>query len=119
MAVLGRPQPIIVKVAPPHVATAPELRLDPDRILFEARSLRVLGTGGDLNYICSEAVRPPACLDFDVEAHALVMEDVGDLPDLGEALRRRGWSHLGSCVRPLHRRLACNKPERRTACPKV
>ncbi|MGH8613650.1 MAG: phosphotransferase [Gammaproteobacteria bacterium] len=86
--VRGWPHPVIVKVAPPHVATNPELPLDPGRILFEARSLRVLGAGGDLSYICSEAVRPPACLDFDVEAHALVMEDVGDLPDLGEALRQ-------------------------------
>lgn len=57
-------------------------------ILVETRSVRDLIRGSYQNYICSEAVRPPACLDFDVEAHALVMEDVSDLPDLGEALRR-------------------------------
>ncbi|MGH7818347.1 MAG: phosphotransferase [Candidatus Binatia bacterium] len=80
--VLGEVQAVIVKTAPPHVATRPEIPLDPRRILFEARALEMLGPGGALAGISSAGCRAPRLLDVDPLRHALVMEDAGDVPDL-------------------------------------
>jgi 5-methylthioribose kinase len=86
----GRPEPIIVKVAPPHIAAMPNIPLDPGRIVIEARALAAFGPRGALADVASPVVRPPRLLDFDERAHVLVMEDVGTCPDLGAWLRQRG-----------------------------
>jgi len=102
------PAPIIVKHAPPYMATAPEWPLDPRRLLFEARSLQVLGRGGTLTGVAFAAARPPRLIDLDLEAFILVMEDVGDLTDLANHLRFggsgvRAGSYLGAFIGALHR----------------
>ncbi len=84
--VRGEPSSVIVKHAPPFVATAPEIALDPGRIVIETTCLRELGPGGRLSAVCGDGVRPPALLDFDADAHVAVIEDLGPLPDLAAAL---------------------------------
>lgn len=103
----------IVKSAPPFVAALPDVPLDPDRILFEARSLELLGPGGRLAALCSSSIRAPTLIDVDAESHVLAMEDLGDLPDLGECLRRGKadvrWGHLlGRFIGKLHAHTAGN-----------
>ena len=108
----GRGGPVIVKHAPPFIARAPEIPLDPSRLAFEARALEAFGDGGSLAALAREAVRPPRLLAFDADAHALVMEDVGEAPDLGawlhaaprtpDAVRDAGRT-LGAFVGSLHR----------------
>jgi aminoglycoside phosphotransferase (APT) family kinase protein len=84
--VRGRPQPLIVKYAPPYVATAPATPLDPNRILLEARCLTALAPAGWLAAASAPLARPPRLLDIDAERYVLVMEDVGVHPHLGEWL---------------------------------
>lgn len=82
----GRPQSVIVKQAPPFVATLPEVRLDSRRARFEAEALQALGPGGELSRLSSDAVRPPVLVAYDDERKLLVLEDLGELPGLGEHL---------------------------------
>jgi 5-methylthioribose kinase len=86
--VQGRPEPVIVKVAPPYIAAKPEIPLDPNRIIIEARGLAAFGPRGALAAIGGPAARPPRLLDFDERHHILVMEDVGQFPDLGTWLQQ-------------------------------
>ena len=118
----ARPESVIVKWAPPYLASAPDVPLDPSRVVFEAHALEALGPGGLLGDVvradvppsCSDSlprsggVRPPRRLDLDAEAHVLVMEDVGRGPDLGAWLRQghptAEWGgRLGAFVGRLHR----------------
>ncbi len=108
--VAGREGSVVVKHAPPFIARAPEIPLDPSRLAFEARALEAFGDGGALAALAREAVRPPRLLAFD--ADALVMEDVGEAPDLGAWLRsssrtphaaREAGRTLGAFVGSLHR----------------
>lgn len=87
----------VVKHAPPFVASQPDLPLDPARSGFEARALRALDGWG-----CS--VRAPRLLHFDEAAATLVLEDLGDLPTLGEALDRAELEALGAFLGALHTR---------------
>ncbi|MBA3562608.1 MAG: phosphotransferase [Gammaproteobacteria bacterium] len=107
------PRALIVKSAPPFIADLPDVALDADRVLFEARSLELLGPGGRLSMLCSDTLRVPVCLDLDTERRVLVMEDVGTLSDLAAELRRAnvrpGWAHvLGRFIGGLHARTAGN-----------
>ncbi|MEZ4700979.1 MAG: phosphotransferase [Rhodothermales bacterium] len=107
----GRPS-VIVKHAPPHIASAPEIPLDPHRIEIEGRCLELLGPGGALERIATDAARPPRLLAMDAEAHRLAMEDVGDAPHLGVWLEEAGnaagqaGAHLGAFIGALHRETA-------------
>lgn len=89
---------LIVKHAPPYVASRPELRLDPGRADFEARALAWVSRRPD------QRIRVPALLD--VHGHTLVMEDLGPCEDLGALLRRgKGLElldTLGSWIGGLH-----------------
>lgn len=98
---------VVVKHAPPHIATAPDVPLDPSRIAFEARALADLSPGGRLAHLAGDAVRAPRLLDFDPDAAVLVMEDLGDLPHLGGALHAgrdldREARRLGRFIGRLH-----------------
>ena len=86
----GRSQSVIVKVAPPYIASRPEIPLNQARLCIEARCLATLGSGGRLAAVSSATVRPPRLLDYDEDQHILVMEDIGPCPDLGAWL----WSHF-------------------------
>ena len=86
---------VVVKQAPPYVARAPHIPLDPARSAVEAAALRFLA-----------GRRAPRLLD--AHAHTLILEDVGDVPDLLEWLRSGGdpvvLDHLAAWLRALHDR---------------
>ncbi|MCB9796029.1 MAG: phosphotransferase [Alphaproteobacteria bacterium] len=87
---------VVAKHAPPHVASAPELPLDPARQGFEAQALRLLGPGGALSDLSSEEARPPRLIFRDPDEHWILMEDLGALPDLRGALRRGPCREVGA-----------------------
>lgn len=72
------PGSVVVKHAPPYVATAPSIPLDPSRAAFEAAGLRWAGSRCD-----ARAVVPQV---LDSVPGTLVLEDLGELPDLGSWL---------------------------------
>lgn len=86
--VRGRSGSLIVKVAPPHVASQPDIELDPGRIIVEARILAAFGPDGALSSVGGPDIRPPRLLDFDESQYTLVMEDVGECPHIGDWLWR-------------------------------
>ncbi|MDZ4701880.1 MAG: aminoglycoside phosphotransferase family protein [Rhodothermales bacterium] len=77
------PEPLIVKYAPPYIATSPSIPLDPHRLVIESRCLALFGERGPLAAVATHTVRPPVPRAVDELAHILVMEDVGDAPHLG------------------------------------
>jgi tRNA A-37 threonylcarbamoyl transferase component Bud32 len=109
----GRPRPVIVKLAPPFVASIPAVPLDPGRTAIEARAMQAFGSGGPLENLATDAVRPPQLLDFDAGTNILVMEDACSCPDLGAWLRegvgveseaRRFGATIGNFIGTLHAR---------------
>lgn len=89
---------VIVKHAPPYVATAPDIPLDPSRAAFEAAALAWAAGRSD------RRVRVPAVLD--AEDATLVLEDLGDPFGLGAWLDAGGDAgaveRLGAWLRALH-----------------
>lgn len=81
------PESVIVKQAPPHIATTPDVPLDPSRCAIETKCLRAFDAGGALHDLSSDALRPPRLLAADAERAVLVMEDIGPLPSLDAWLR--------------------------------
>jgi aminoglycoside phosphotransferase (APT) family kinase protein len=81
------PRSVIVKWAPPYIASSPDVALDANRMLVEARAMVAFEPGGSLAPVGSAGARPPSSLLVDEQRHALVMEDVGQWPDLGLWLR--------------------------------
>jgi len=73
---------VVVKHAPPHVASAPGIQLDPSRSGFEAEGLRWAGARGDPRVVVPRVL--------DAVPGTLVLEDLGDLPDLGVWLAAGG-----------------------------
>ena len=107
---------IIVKHAPPYIASAPDIPLNPGRITFEAICLEMLGPGGSMERVSEEHIRPPSFIDYDEDKHLLLMEDIGDYPDLANRLLMhdldlRTFSDIGSFLGQLHAYSACY-PER-------
>jgi 5-methylthioribose kinase len=109
------PASVIVKHAPPHIAATPDIPLDPSRLRIEAECLQAFDTNGRLHDLASDALRPPHVLHVDLNAHVLLMEDVGTVPTLGRwlrtasdevlAARAGGIGHqLGGFIGRLHRR---------------
>lgn len=103
----GTPRALIVKHAPPFIASAPEVPLASERIAFEARALFDLAPGGRLAGVADDRARAPYPLDFDDVRHVLVMEDLGQAPDVFEAVRGGAdaaalGSELGAFIGRLH-----------------
>lgn len=73
----GKSGSLIIKQAPPFIASSPDVPLNPKRIHFEARALRLFKRDGALGTISSEQIRPPRMLHFDDELQLLIMEDIG------------------------------------------
>lgn len=101
---LGSPAPVIVKRAPPYVASAPHIPLSSARARFEADALGYLQSArsGELK------VRTPKLLGFDRKTSTILMEDLGPSRSLGEYLRgakdARGLGEqLGRFLAWLHR----------------
>ncbi|NBB85828.1 MAG: phosphotransferase [Bacteroidetes bacterium] len=115
----AEPQPVIVKYAPPHIATNPDVPLAPERSQLEARALRMLGPGGAWHQLTDAALRPPQLLHARADPYVVTMEDVGDVQDLAEHLRAVGTTvreatalgdRLGRFIGRLHRE-TCGEAE--------
>ena len=100
--VFGNPSPVIVKHAPPFIAAAPDIPINPDRIIFEATALRLLNNeylpfpGGHIH--------PPTPIHIDSEKHILIMEDIGNVPTLDVAVQidNKLGAQLGLYLANLH-----------------
>lgn len=81
----SRPDRWILKHAPPFVARRPEIALDPGRLGFEARALEFLQhkLAKTADPETGLVVRGPRLFDYDSRNAVLLMEDLGDAPDLG------------------------------------
>ena len=84
------PRSAVLKWAPPWVASVPQMALDDRRILFEARALAALERHPRLSGISDDHVRAPRLLATFEDRRAILMEDLGDLPDLATWLRSSG-----------------------------
>jgi 5-methylthioribose kinase len=98
----------IIKHAPPHIATVPEIAFDDSRIVFEANVLKAFQNRSELNQLSGFGVRPPEFVGNDAGRHLLLMEDVGTWPNLLQAIGlvdndfvSRG-TDLGSFIAQLH-----------------
>ena len=98
----------ILKYAPPHIASAPEVPLDPHRIHIEARLLTMLDEGGSLQPVGSGEIRPPRPIYFDAERNLLLMEDIAPHRPLdrvlsdGALISASAGQRLGAFVGRLH-----------------
>jgi len=98
----------IIKHAPAYVASLPHIALDNSRIIFEAGILKAFQFRKELDQLNGCGVRPPEYLGHDTHRHLLLMEDIGGLPDLLQAVRRSDCnfatlgSTLGSYIAQLH-----------------
>lgn len=104
----GEKGSLIIKHAPPHIASNPDVPLSPDRIGFEAKALNLFHKAGLLHSIASDRIRPPKFFHYDRELNVLIMEDVGKLPGLDRWLTENS-SHmkvgvaLGRFIGQLHK----------------
>ncbi|MCO6493007.1 MAG: phosphotransferase [Phaeodactylibacter sp.] len=101
--VSGSEYSLVVKHAPPYVAKAPDIPLDPRRIILEAAALRLFDKP-PLNSIVSERLRPPRLLHADENRHAIILEDLGNLDSLDEAenIGEDTGTRLGAFLARLH-----------------
>lgn len=102
---------VIVKHAPPHLASAPEIPLSPTRLAFEHAALRALAPGASLGGALGSLVRAPRVLGADLASAVLVLEDLGEWPDLATALSAQptfagALRALGEAIAGLHVRSA-------------
>lgn len=105
--VLGKPYSLIVKHAPPHIASNPGVPLSNERIDFEARALSLFGGDGKLRDISGHEIRPPGRVVFDRDRSFLIMEDVGDFAELSHAdiktiSAEKAGERLGRFIGQLH-----------------
>ncbi|MCB9780871.1 MAG: aminoglycoside phosphotransferase family protein [Alphaproteobacteria bacterium] len=94
----GDGRTVVLKHAPPHIASAPDVPLDPARATFEARALAAAGGAP------GPGLSSPRLLAHD--GPVLIMEDIGELPDLATALAAGpvDLEALGRGLRGLHER---------------
>ncbi|NBC05253.1 MAG: phosphotransferase [Bacteroidetes bacterium] len=104
----GKNQHVIVKHAPPHIATNPDVPLSNSRIDFEARALATLNQDGKLSEIATLKIRPPRLYSYDKERSLLIMEDLGDFTELDQSALiscspKKIGEQLGRFIGNLHR----------------
>ncbi|MDR9418074.1 phosphotransferase [Gracilimonas sp.] len=104
----GEHKNVIIKYAPPHIATNPDVPLSNSRIDFEANALKLYNDSERLKDIASSKIRPPELYFFDGERSLIVMEDVGDLQELSSGVLASGspqkiGERLGIFIGDLHR----------------
>lgn len=80
----GRTRSLIIKHAPPYIASNPEIPLSSERISFEARALQLFSPSGQFHPLTSRDIRPPVLLHFDSEKSILIMEDLEGFEPLDE-----------------------------------
>lgn len=76
------PSTLIAKWAPPFVACSPNVQLDPNRIIIEANALKAFSPGNVLAAIATDSIKLPILYALDAENHVILMEDLGESPDL-------------------------------------
>lgn len=101
----GTEKNLIIKYAPPHIATDPNVPLSAERIDFEARALKELDKNGSLHKITQPKIRPPELYAYDPERSLLIMEDVGDCQELQttSGSPKKIGERLGQFIGSLHR----------------
>lgn len=80
----GRNRNLIIKHAPPYIASNPEIPLSAERIDFEARALALFSPSGQFHSLTSQNIRPPELLHFDSGKSVLIMEDLQGFAPLDE-----------------------------------
>lgn len=102
---VGTEKNLIIKHAPPHIATDPDVPLSEERIDFEARVLKKFDQGGSLHKIAQPEIRPPEWYAYDPAHSLLIMEDVGDFQELQTASGspQKIGKRLGQFIGNLHR----------------
>jgi hypothetical protein len=103
--VRGEPTALVVKVPAPPAASPGSI--ERHSLVIEARTLAAFEPHGDLERAVTATVRPPRILDFDRTRHILVMEDVGDVPHLGDWLAEGGAERETSVLRQPGNLLGC------------
>lgn len=88
----------VLKWAPDHVAAVPELPLGAERVLFEARALAAFEDPASLGGIAGAACRPPLLLGVFEDLRAILIEDLGPLPDLAASLREPGFDEAAAAL---------------------
>lgn len=96
--VKGQEQSLIIKWAPPHIASNPDVPLSPKRLDFEAHALGLFNKGELLETLGTDQVRPPTRLHYDGQYHLLIMEDVGSLPSLTEWIQPGKHTEVGKTL---------------------
>lgn len=103
------PEPVILKYAPPYIATVPEIELNDSRIIFEAEALQALSEEEVLANVSSPSTRPPKLLFRHDDSHVIVTEDIGESIDLtvwlSHSQNKSGHfgSFLGRFIGALHK----------------
>jgi 5-methylthioribose kinase len=85
--VTGRDGSVIVKHAPPYIASNPEIPMNSNRLMFEATALEAFLSGGSLSKIAIEHVKPPGFLGYDEKNSFLLMEDVSPAKPWFDAIK--------------------------------
>ena len=102
------PEPVILKHAPPYIATVPDIELNDSRIIFEAEALQAFSEEDALSSVPTPSTRPPKLLFRHDESHVIVTEDIGESIDLTVWLSHsqnkngRFGSFLGQFIGALH-----------------
>ncbi|MFH5886219.1 phosphotransferase family protein [Halalkalibaculum sp. DA3122] len=105
----GKNKNLIIKHAPPYIASNPDIPLNNNRIDFEARALELFESAETLSEISSAQVRPPERLLYEPNQSLLVMEDIGSVPAIDSWLSSAAettqiGSLLGHFIGQLHKK---------------
>ena len=107
--VQGKSESLIVKHAPPHIASNPDIPLNPNRLEFEAYALRLFLPDNNFSDLSTDDVQPPAIYGFDNSRYLLLMEDISPAQPWFRSVRNGlihppgSATHLGEFIGNLHR----------------
>ncbi|MEL7533449.1 MAG: phosphotransferase [Bacteroidota bacterium] len=103
----AKPQSFIAKYTPPYIAAAPQIAMDASRSRFEADALRWWSEQKRIEL--ADTIRPPRLLHAFAERSLILMEDLGDAPNLAAILPQidhqaalKIGQQLGSFLAQLH-----------------
>ena len=107
----GKPLNVIVKHAPPFIASNPNESLNPDRLWFETNALRLFIEGGKLSFLSTKDISVPHFYGYDSEKNLLLMEDIGSESTLFSDYMFRNYDDsmpaiLGKFIANMHRQTA-------------
>ena len=80
------PKSIIAKWFPSFVATSPDMPLSSSRIRIAAAAMALFAPGARFSTLAPKQVRPPMLYKLDVDRSVILMEDLGELPNLADWL---------------------------------